>query len=177
MKTYLIALRYLLIMTVLTGIIYPLVISGLAQSFFPARANGSLLRDGQGKVVGSALIAQGFSGDRYFWPRPSAVNYNALASGGSNLGPTSEDLGRQVKAREGQGLKGDLLFTSGSGLDPHISIQSAFDQVKRVAGARGMSEGAIRDMVIRLIEKRQLGFLGEARVNVLKLNLALDKRM
>lgn len=180
-------LRMTLVMTVLTGLIYPGVVTGLCQMLFPNQANGSLVyRDG--KVIGSALIGQNFTRPEYFQPRPSAAGngYDATASGGSNLGPTSQKLVDRVKAsvdkfrKENPNFTGtipaDLLTMSGSGLDPHLSPESAEAQVDRVAGARGANAQDIRALIVQLTEGRDLGFLGEPRVNVLRLNQALDAR-
>jgi K+-transporting ATPase ATPase C chain len=166
--------------------LYPLVVWVSAQIVFPARANGSLLYQG-GKVVGSELIAQGFSGPKYFHPRPSAAGggYDALASGGSNLGPLSKDLIENVRRRAaayraenglepGAPVPADAVTASGSGLDPHISLRNAVIQALRVVRARGMTEAAVRDIIGSLAEGRDMGIFGEPRVNVLKLNLALD---
>jgi K+-transporting ATPase ATPase C chain len=180
------ALTMLLILTVLTGLVYPLAITGIAQLLFPHQANGSLIvRDG--KVIGSKLIGQYFDQPEYFWSRPSATSpfpYNAAASGGSNLGPTNPALIEGVKARVAAlraadpGNKSpvpvDLVTASGSGLDPHISPAAALYQVKRVARARGLDETRVKALVDLHTEGRQFGLLGERRVNVLQLNLALD---
>ncbi|MBZ8134428.1 potassium-transporting ATPase subunit KdpC [Afifella sp. IM 167] len=171
-----------LLMTVLLGLGYPLAMTGLSQTLFPDEAGGSLIaRNGQ--VVGSRLVAQGFSGPGYFHPRPSATDVDSGVSGGSNLGPTSAALLKRVTAdverlgREGEGARVpiDLVTTSGSGLDPHISPEAALFQVPRVAKARNLSPQQLHDLVRRHIEGRSLGLFGEARVNVLALNLALDE--
>jgi K+-transporting ATPase ATPase C chain len=180
-------LRMTLVMTVLTGLIYPGVVTGLCQLLFPNQANGSLVYK-DGKVVGSTLIGQNFSKPEYFQPRPSAAGngYDATASSGSNLGPTSQKLVDRVKASADKFHKdnptfsgtipADLLTASGSGLDPHLSPESANAQVDRIAQARGASPDDIRALVAQLTESRDLGFLGEPRVNVLRLNQALDSR-
>ncbi len=173
-------------LAVLTGVAYPTMVTVLAQSIFPHQANGSLLRSARGAPVGSALIGQSFSEPKYFWPRPSATAdfpYNALASGGSNLGPTNRDLVRRVEARvksfRESGIRGplpaDLVTASGSGLDAHLSPEAALMQVHRVATERKMDEERVTALVRAHIEGRQFGFLGAPRVNVLKLNLALDR--
>jgi len=181
------ALTMLFIMTVLTGLIYPLAVTGLAQLMFPNQANGSLIvRDG--RVIGSELIGQHFDRPEYFWSRPSAtspVPYNAAASSGSHLGPTNPVLIEAVKARiaalraadpgNDAPIPVDLVTTSGSGLDPHISPAAALYQVKRVARVRGLEEKSVRALVIQQTEERQFGLLGEQRVNVLRLNMALDQ--
>lgn len=181
------ALRMTLVLTALTGLIYPGVVTGLCQMLFPNQANGSLVYK-DGKVIGSTLIGQNFTKPEYFQPRPSAAGngYDATASGGSNLGPTSQKLIDRIKAsadkfhKENPGFSGtipsDLLEASGSGLDPHLSPESADAQVERVAQARGASAQDVRSLVAQLTEGRDLGFLGEPRVNVLKLNEALDAK-
>jgi len=186
MKLILQAIRQTIVWTVVTGVLYPLAITGIAQFAFHDQANGSLIvRDG--KVVGSALLAQQFTGDKYFWPRPSAGSYATVPSGASNLGPTSGALQSNVlsnaeafrkanKLPADAAVPADMVFTSASGLDPHISPEAARLQVARVAAARGVSEDQVRGVVERLVERPQFGFLGEARVNVLLLNLALDQR-
>ncbi len=180
------ALMALAALTLITGFLYPLVITGIAQVLFPQQANGSLILI-DGKPVGSSLIGQPFDAPKYFWGRPSATApfpYNAAASSGSNLGPTNDALIKAVQARI-DALKAadsdnplplpvDLVTASGSGLDPHISPASAAYQIRRVARAREMEEDAVRRLVSQHTEGRQLGILGEARVNVLTLNLALD---
>jgi K+-transporting ATPase ATPase C chain len=185
-KQLLPALRMTLLMTVLTGLIYPGLVTGICQLVFPNQANGSLIQK-NGAVVGSELIGQNFSKPEYFQPRPSAAGtdgYDATASGGSNLGPTNQKLVDRVNTsvakfrKENPDYTGpipaDLLTTSGSGLDPHLSPASADAQVARVAKARGASDNQIRQLETRLTEGRDLGFLGEPRVNALRLNLALD---
>jgi potassium-transporting ATPase KdpC subunit len=181
------AVMTFLVLTILTGLIYPLTVTGLAQLLFPHQANGSVIvRDG--RIVGSELIGQYFDAPEYFWGRPSATSpfpYNAASSAGSNLGPTNPALAEAVKARiaalkaadpgNDRPIPVDLVTASGSGLDPHISPASAAYQVPRVARARGLEQGVVRQLVAQHTEERQLGFLGERRVNVLLLNLALDE--
>src|SRR5262245_56111847 len=171
--------------TVLLGLIYPLVVTGLAQALFPDKANGQL-RGRNGHVVGSAIIGQGFSGPGYFHSRASAAGqgYDATSSGGTNLGPTNKKLIDAVSAavdaakkeNPGAPVPIDLVTTSASGFDPHISPDNAMFQVPRVAKARGIGETELRQFVEERIEGRQLGFLGEPRINVLTLNLAMDER-
>jgi K+-transporting ATPase ATPase C chain len=177
MKTILQSLRIYLVLTLLTGIIYPLAMTGVAQLLFPKQANGSRIIE-NGKVVGSDLIAQKFESPRYFWPRPSSADYATVPSGASNKGPTSADLKKSIDergAKFGKDAPVDLLTASGSGLDPHISPEAARLQLARVAAARNMSIQKIADVVDQTIEVPQFGLLGEPRVNVLKLNLALDR--
>lgn len=178
------ALVMLGLMTALLGIVYPLVTTGIAEAIFPSEARGSLVRVGD-KVVGSALLAQAFTGDKYFHPRPSAAGekgFDATSSGGSNLGPTSKALNERVRGdvealrKESMGpIPVDLVTTSGSGLDPHISPAAAMLQAARVAKARGLPEERVRALVTECTEGRLLGLIGEPRVNVLLLNLALDE--
>ncbi len=183
------ALRATAVTLVLTGLLYPLLVTGVAQVLLHGEAEGSLVTDGAGKVVGSELLAQAFSSPGYFQPRPSAAGekgYDPLGSGGSNLGPTSRKLRDQAAAalerlREGNPdapgpVPAELVTASGSGLDPHLSPQAAAWQAPRVARARGVSTGRVRELVDEYTEGRTLGLLGEPRVNVLALNLALDRR-
>jgi K+-transporting ATPase ATPase C chain len=180
------ALMALLIFTVLTGLVYPLVVTAIAQLVFPCQANGSLIVQ-NGRTVGSALIGQQFTDPGYFWGRLSATSpypYDAAASSGSNLGPTNPALLDEVKARiaalkaadpgNTQLIPVDLVTSSGSGLDPDISVAAALYQIPRVARLRGLSQSAVRALVDQYTRGRTLGFLGEPRVNVLQLNLALD---
>ena len=186
-KQLLPAVRMTLTLTVLTGLLYPGVVTGLSQLLFPTAANGSLIQQ-NGRIIGSTLIGQNFARAEYFQPRPSAAGndgYDPTASSGSNFGPTSQKLADRVKAsvekfrKENPEYTGpipaDLLTASGSGLDPHVSPASAAAQAPRVAKARGVSQERIRQLVAQFTEDRDLGFLGEPRVNVLRLNLALDQ--
>jgi len=181
-------LRMTLLLTVLTGLVYPGVVTGLCQLLFPSQANGSLIIR-NGKVVGSALIGQNFAKPEYLQPRPSAAGsdgYDSSASSGSNLGPTSQKLMDRVKGSaekfrtDNPSFKGnlpaDIAMASGSGLDPHVSPASAAIQVERVAAARGVSPDQVKQLVEQHTEGRDLGFLGEPRVNVLAVNLALDEK-
>jgi K+-transporting ATPase ATPase C chain len=177
------ALALLALLTLITGIIYPLTVTGFAQALFPHQENGSLIVI-DGKIYGSELIGQQFDDPKYFWGRPSVAGYNAATSSGSNLGPMNPSLEEAVQARI-DALKAadpnnplpipvDLVTSSASGLDPHISVASALVQVPRVASARGRSEAEVMSLVEKFTEGRQFGFLGEPRVNILLLNLALD---
>ena len=190
------AIAFIVALTLITGLLYPLVMTGVAGLVFPYQAQGSLI-ERDGKVIGSALIGQEFTSDRYFHGRPSATTapdpadptktvpapYNAANSGGSNLGPTNKalidrvqgDVEKLTQENAGMAVPIDLVTTSGSGLDPHISPAGALFQVPRVAKARGMSEDRVRDLVNEYTEGRTLGLFGEPRVNVLALNLALDR--
>lgn len=183
-----VSLRMVIAMTILCGIIYPLAITGISQVIFPDQANGSMVTDASGKVVGSRLIGQNFKSDKYFWSRPSAAGddgYDASASSASNKGPTSKDLINFVDKyaadyRAANGLAADApvpgqaVTRSGSGLDPHISPADAEIQTARVAKARNMSVEDVKKIVAQHTEGATLGFIGDPRVNVLELNLALD---
>jgi K+-transporting ATPase ATPase C chain len=191
MKSLLLELKTSLLLTVVFAVllcgVYPMVVWAGAQAMFPAKANGSLLVDKDGTVRGSTLLAQNFSSDKYFHPRASAAGtgYDATSSGGTNLGPTSQKLNDNIKAavasyRTSNGLAADLpvpadaVTRSCSGLDPHISVANALIQAPRVAKARGMQLEAVRQLLADYTEGRDLGLLGEPRVNVLRLNVALD---
>jgi K+-transporting ATPase ATPase C chain len=179
------SLRIFAVLTVLTGALYPLAVTGISWLCFREKANGSLVtRDGA--ILGSALLAQKFQSERYFWPRPSAADFATVPSGASNLGPTSARLKQQVaeraaKLREALHLNADaplppeMIYASGSGLDPHISPESAELQIPRIAKARSMNARRIAELLERFIEKPQFTVLGEPRVNVLRLNLELDR--
>jgi len=182
------ALMVLLLLTLVTGVAYPLLVTGIAQVVFPSQAKGSLIVK-DGKIVGSRLMGQPFDDPKYFWSRPSATSPfadNAGSSSGSNLSPTNPDLVKAVQGRvdalraadpgNAAAVPVDLVTASGSGLDPHISPAAALYQVSRVARVRKLDPEAVRQLVERHIEGRFLGFLGEPRVNVLELNLALDGR-
>jgi K+-transporting ATPase ATPase C chain len=177
----LISIKMLLLMTVLTGIIYTLFITGISQLIFPKKANGSIIQN-----VGSELIGQKFTSEKYFWSRPSATDYNPLPSGGSNLGMTSKTLQDKTLAITNYFtvkneiskisiIPNEMIFSSASGLDPHISIEAANLQVKRIANARNIDETQIVQIITKLKENRQFFILGEERINVLLLNLELDK--
>jgi K+-transporting ATPase ATPase C chain len=186
MKNLVTATLMTIVTTVLLGLIYPLIVTGLAQVIFPAQANGSLIKSGDGTVIGSSLIGQPFSSPGYFRSRPSAagaIGYDAGASSGSNLGPTNKKLIDRVQAdvekaqaeNPGKPVPIDLVTTSGSGLDPHISPATAEFQVPRVARERHITEEELRQVIARHTAGRQFGFLGEPTVNVLELNLDLDR--
>jgi K+-transporting ATPase ATPase C chain len=181
------AIITLALFTLLTGLFYPLAVTGIAQLVFPHKANGSLIEK-DGKAIGSELIGQPFSDPKYFWSRLSATGpfaYNAASSSGSNYGPINQGYLDGVKKRildlkavdslNAQPVPADLVTASGSGLDPHISVAAALYQLPRVARIRNLNQDQVRSLVVQYTEGRQLGFLGESRVNVLKLNLALDE--
>ncbi len=182
MKTIWISIRMLVVLTVLTGVVYPFLMTGLAQAFLSHEANGSMIV-ANGKTIGSALIGQNFTSENYFWSRPSAIGYNPLPSSGTNQSPTNAAWRDSVSARASRlggaasSLPADLLLSSGSGLDPHISPEAAIFQIDRVAAARGASQAdrnRIEALVKSHIELPQFNLFGEERVNVLTLNLALD---
>jgi len=188
MKNLITAVLMTVVMTILLGLIYPLAVTGLAQAMFPDKANGQLIRGADGTLIGSRLIGQPFSSPGYFRSRPSAAGvtgYDATASGGSNLGPTNQKLIDRIKAdaekwqveNPGRPVPIDLVTSSGSGLDPHISPAAAEFQVPRVARERGMTEAEVRTIVTAHTEGRQFGLLGEPRVNVVELNLHLDRTL
>jgi K+-transporting ATPase ATPase C chain len=181
------AILLFIIFTIICGGIYPAVVTGLAYAIFPKQASGSFITDNSGKEIGSILISQPFSDPKYFWPRPSATSdfgNNPMASGGSNAGPTNPDylktVSDRVKVLRDTGVTGqvpaDLVQASASGLDPHISPEAALLQVQRVAKSRGISEDVVVKTIAKTTEERQLGFLGAPRVNVLLLNLELDRQ-
>jgi potassium-transporting ATPase KdpC subunit len=189
MKTQsIIALKFLLVMTVLTGLVYPLIMTGIAQVTFPARSNGSLIIK-DGKIIGSELIGQKFDSSIYFWSRPSAINYNPVPSGASNYGPTSDTLKKLVTLRrefftrmnsitEASSIPKEMIFASASGLDPDISREAALMQVDRISEARHFTiseKEKLRKNVMDLTREPQFFCLGEERVNVLMLNIELDK--
>ena len=177
------ALTIFALLTVITGVIYPLFVTGMSQVLFSSQANGSLIMV-DGKPAGSELIGQQFDDPKYFWGRPSAAGYNAVASSGSNLGPMNPSLEEVIQARidalqaadpnNSLPIPVDLVTASASGLDPHISVAAALYQVSRVAATRGLSEAEVEALVEKYTEGRQFGIFGEPRVNVLSLNLALD---
>jgi K+-transporting ATPase ATPase C chain len=189
MKTTLIALRLFLVMTLLTGVLYPLAVTGIGQGFFNAQANGSILKGAQNQALGSELLAQKFDSVLYFQSRPSACDYGTVASGASNKGPTSKALQDLVQERRvafrtanglaaAQAVPSDMAFASGSGLDPHISPEALRLQVARVAKARAFDAAktqALQKLVDDAVESPQFGVFGQERVNVLKVNIALDQ--
>ena len=185
MRTIKTGILLFLFLSITTGVIYPGVVTIISRLAFPHQAGGSLIHRADGTAVGSSLVGQPFSDPKYFWPRPSATSgfpYNPQASGGANLGPTNKDFLKQVadrvKSWQDTGISGpippDLVLASGSGLDPHLSLEGAALQIPRVARARGFDEMRVHRLVQEQAEGRQLGFLGAPRVNVVKLNLSLD---
>jgi potassium-transporting ATPase KdpC subunit len=172
------SLKMFIWLSLLVGVIYPFLVTAIALLAMPAKATGSFIIN-NGQIVGSTLIAQKFENEGYFWPRPSAIDYNPLPSGGSNLGPTSLKLKQQVEKRRekyhAQEIPSELLFASGSGLDPHLSPEAAYFQVERIAHVRQIKSERVKELIDSFIHKRHLGFLGKKCVNVLKLNLALDQ--
>jgi len=178
MKTTITALKLFLMLSIVTGIMYPLLVWGYAYAFFKEKTSGGLIMR-EGKTIGAELIGQKFTKPEYFWPRPSATDYNPLPSGGSNLSLTSKQLLATMaerKAKYGKNAPADMLYASGSGLDPHISPQAARMQCARVAKARGVAEVDIISLSESMTEPRQFGLLGEPRINVLELNLKLDEK-
>jgi K+-transporting ATPase ATPase C chain len=182
MKNMVTAIKIFLLMTLITGIIYPAIITLYSLVFVGEKSAGSFISRGRIKV-GSELIAQKFINSRYFWNRPSSIDYNPITSGASNLGPTSKELQNQVEIRKNALLQADeneiaipqdLLFASGSGLDPHISPEAAFYQAPRVAKSRGLELGTVNKLIVELTEAPQYGIFGDSRINTLKLNLAID---
>lgn len=184
MKNLRTAILMMIVMTVLFGLVYPFAVTGIAQLLFPAQATGSLVKNGAGEVIGSALIGQTFTSAGYFHARPSAVNYDSAASGGSNLGPTSAKLMERIKVDAAKlqaenpsvPVPVELVTTSASGLDPHLSPPAVEFQMPRVAAARKQSIANIQAVVQQFTEARQFGLFGEPRVNVVLLNLALDRQ-
>jgi K+-transporting ATPase ATPase C chain len=187
-KQILITIKYFVLITILTGVVYPLFITAVSVIIFPAKANGSMIEK-DGKIIGSELIGQKFTSNKYFWPRPSAIDYNPMPSGGSNLGPTSAALKKAFDDRKKDFVEknsissistipNEMFFASASGVDPHISPESAMLQVDRIVKARGFnSEQKVKvtGLIESLSQYPQLGFLGNSVVNVLLLNLGLDK--
>jgi len=176
MKTIIQSLRIYIVLTLLTGVLYPLTLTGIAQLFFPDQANGSRIVQ-NGKLIGSELLAQKFESPRYFWPRPSAGDFATVPSAASNKGPTSADLKKSIDERRGKfgnGAPVDMLTASASGVDPHISPEAARAQIVRIATTRNVLPQKIEELVSQVTEGPQFGFVGERRVNVLRLNQALD---
>lgn len=177
MKSILISLKMITAMSLLLGLAYPGVVTLIAQELFPYQAGGSLIRVG-GRVIGSSLLAQKTTSEKYFWPRPSASDYGAVPSGASNLGPTSKALKAAIEERKAKGLPTDLLYSSGSGLDPDITLDAALGQVPRIVQSRHLSETQgqqLTELVHQSLEPRDFHLFGEPRVNVLLLNLKVDK--
>jgi len=186
MKSLIIAIRLMMVLTLVCGVIYPALVTAISQALFFEKANGSLIKNAQGEIIGSELLAQKFIDARYFWPRPSAGNYATVASAASNKGPTSADLKKSIEERRAN-LKStsvtaeippDMLFASGSGLDPHVSKEGARFQVNRIAAIRKFNDAqkaSLYATIEQMVEGRTWGIWGEERVNVLRLNLALDR--
>jgi K+-transporting ATPase ATPase C chain len=188
-KNLIISLKLLLLLTIITGVIYPLAVTLISNLIFPSKSEGSMIRTSDGKIIGSELIGQGFDSIKYFMPRPSAISYNPMPSGASNWGPTSDTLKKTIDARrkeylktnmlsEGTHVPEDAIFASVSGVDPHISVENVMIQSKRIAIVRKFDKNRsdkLMELINRLIEKPQLGILGEERINVLILNIELDK--
>lgn len=179
------ALRLLMLFTILLGLVYPLAVTVLANIFFPVQANGSLITENN-RIIGSTLIGQNFVSDKYFQARPSAVNYATLDAGGSNLGPSNDNLIVKIKTNTytftwknylppGMSVPSEMVMASGSGLDPHISPQAAYMQVIRISQVRNLAPEKINELIVSCIESPTIGIIGETKVNVLKLNIALDK--
>jgi potassium-transporting ATPase KdpC subunit len=174
------AIRVTLILWLITAVIYPVIMLGIGQLIFPFQANGSLIKNEQNVVIGSALIGQSFQKDNYFWSRPSVTNYSGV-SGASNLAPSNPVLKTRIQGeiehlqKANIRVTNDLVYTSGSGLDPHISIEAARNQIKRIAKARNLDTNQLEILINQNIDPRFLGIFGEPGVNVLKLNLALDR--
>ncbi len=176
MKTILQSIRFLIVLTLLTGVIYPVAVTALSKVLFAKQANGSLITEGD-KIIGSELLAQKFADPKYFWPRPSGADYATVASGATNKGPTNAGLVKAIYERReklGKDAPADLLTASASGLDPHISNTAAHFQIARIAAARRLPEAAINALIESKTEAPQLGILGEPRINVVALNRALD---
>ena len=174
MKIFRTAFLFFALMITITGFLYPLSMTLLAKAFFPIQSKGSLIKNEKAQVIGSAWVGQNFQQEIYFWPRPSVINYNPMPSGGSNSGPTSETLRQLVNERKKAGFTAEMLYASASGLDPHVTPPTALKQAPRVAKARGLQQAAVEDLILQLSESRQMGFLGVERINILKLNIALD---
>lgn len=179
MKNLWISFKFLVILSIVTGVIYPAIITGASHLFFVDNTTGNIIVK-DGKNIGAVFVGQRFEQDKYFWGRPSAGNYNTLPSGASNISPASSAIFQTMQENKAKYMNptgkvaDEMLFTSASGIDPHISPQAAFEQVQRIANARNISEKEVEKLINKTIEPRDFGFLGEMRVNVLKLNIALD---
>ncbi len=168
--------KYFIFSTILLGFAYPLVITGLGKVMFNEQVNGSMIKDDSGNIRGSFLIAQKHEDSKYFWPRLSGVDYNSASSGATNLSLTHKDLRAAIEARKKSGAVSEALFSSGSGLDPEISPENALSQVSRISKARNIDSETLSRLILENTQSRDWHFLGEKRVNVMKLNLALDKK-